>query len=126
MNATFLKCLLQKKVDITNFCAGNSHFVCMREPTNAEMKTIASILKVVDKEDKEDDSAASTIEALEKFTSLLPTLITDHDFFDEEEKTKKLPCKDVAEFVSSKVEMGIFLIQEYMALLPLERKTAKK
>ncbi len=121
MNQAFNKYLFRKKIDITSFCSPDAHFVELREPTVAEFKTLTKMVKLVEKEDAEQQMEAASL-----FCSQLSTLIVDHDFFDETKKTDKLPSKEVADFISSKTDMTVYVLSEYMSSLPLVKGTARK
>ncbi len=118
LNANLAKFLFKKKIDITEFCGGESHFIELREPNIAEFKEIGKLQNIGNGSDLE-----KTLGAAETFNNQLNTLIVNHDFYEDADTSKKLSSKEVAALVESKLDLTIFIIGEYMTALPLVSKT---
>lgn len=121
MNGVFNKYLWKCKVDISEFTAGDNHFVTLREPTTSEMKDLVKLQNGLSKIDENNVDEVFTV--IHGFTELSKTLIIDHDFYDED---KKLPSKDVAEFMDSKMNLAKAVMKEFMANLPLLQKSGEE
>lgn len=125
MNNTFNKFLWKGKIDITEYTEGEEHYITLREPNTAEMKELAKMESLIKTSDEKNETE-NFVEATEKFADACNTLIVDHNFFTEEENPQKLPSKEVAAFLKSKIALVQYVMQEYMTSLPLVRKNAKK
>lgn len=113
MNKAFEGYLFKKKIDLTQYCNGDERFVTLREPTTPE---VLVILKDANGED-------SDMKMMGNIIPLLPALIFEHNFFDGD---KKIPNKDVAEFVQSKVDMMMDVTIQYVSALPFANGNVKK
>lgn len=121
MNEAFDKYLWRCKIDITEYTDGDSHYITLRSPTTLEMKTLAKIEKALHKSSAEN--LEEVFNMMHDFIELCRVLIVDHDFFYE---GKKIPAKDVAEFMDSQINLSKAVMQEFMLNLPLLIKSEKK
>lgn len=122
MHNSLNKYLTKIKIDLTDF-TGDSHYITLREPNMAEWKELMTIQKNLQK--ASDD--VEKIEAIIPFGDVLCTLIVDNDFYEGEGVDKKaMPAKDLAEFASSKLDMQMHILGEYIKQLPLASQSGKK
>lgn len=120
MNASLSKFIWRKSFDVSEWTEGESHMIVLREPNTAEFKQLVKIQKKLTSE----DDGESVVDVLETFTELCKTIIVDHDFY-EDDNTAKLSSKDLAEFISCRLEFAQALITDYMMSLPLLQKSGK-
>lgn len=121
MNGVFNKYIWKCKVDISEFTEGDNHFVTLREPSTSETKDLVKYQNGLSKID--ENNVDEVFAVIHGFTELSKVLIVDHDFYDGD---KKLPSKDVAEFLDSKVRLAKAVMKEYMANLPLLQKSGEE
>lgn len=130
MSNIFNKYLWKEKFDISEYTQPDSHFVSLREPNTAEFKQLCKIQSKFTEADKlKDDEFAQAdamFEIVDSFCDICATLITDHDFFDESDETKKASSKEVAEFIRAKINLAKYLLGEYITKVPLVQQSAKK
>lgn len=121
MNGVFNKYLWKCKIDITEFTDGDSHYITLRSPTTLEMKSLVKMQNELHKVD--EDNVEAVFDVMHDFNELCCTLIIDHDFCDGD---KKIPSKDVSEFLDSQIELSKAVMQEFMTNLPLLKKSGKE
>lgn len=116
MNPSLTKFIWSHKIDVSEYTGDEQHYLILREPNTAEFKQLVK----VEKDIINDDSEERVFDALETFAELTKTLIIDHDFYEDMEKTKRLSAKDISELMSSKIDMIKYVMGEYMQALPLQ------
>lgn len=121
MNGAFDKYLWRCKVDITEYTDGDSHYITLRGPTTLEMKSLLKMENALHKSSAENLEEVFSV--MHDFNELCGVLIVDHDFLYED---KKIPAKDVAEFMDSQIDLSKAVMQEFMLNLPLLKKSGKK
>lgn len=120
MHNSLSKYLWTKKIDISSYTDTDHHEITLRQPNTAEMKQLVKVESMA----KADETV---MDAVELFTDMLKTIIVNHDFYDTDKADgARLPAVEVAEFVGSKPELAIFIIQEYLPDIPLPGKSVKK
>ena len=118
MNESLRRFLWKKTFDVSEWTEGETHKITMREPNTAEFKKLVGLQKALT-DDKEGELIG---DVLETFVDLTATIIVDHDFYDDNDKNKKLGAKEIAEFIGSKLDLTKSLLTDYMSSLPLMQK----
>lgn len=90
--------LREVTIDISEELNSEDTFVKFREPTTGEAFSLRS-----------DDEGA----ALEAFRKLLPSILIDHNFFDDEAETTKMSNEDVVEILFSSYPTYTKVLSEY-------------
>lgn len=124
MNSSLKKFLFTTSIDVSAFTEGEKHFIKLREPDNAEYKILFDVLKALKNQENDSDleHISETCDACNEFCKILPSLIIAHDFTEDGEPDKKLSSKDVAEFISQKLDLQIHILTEYIPTLPLVKR----
>lgn len=123
MNGTFNKFLWKCKIDISEYTENEQHFITLREPTIDEQKKLIKTFEALESVTEQEYEGA--FDGLSGFVELCNTLIIDHNFTDDT-SGNKLPSKEVAEFISCKVDLAKAVMQGYMKELPLLKASGKK
>ena len=124
MNKNLDKYVKKAKVDLTDFL-GESHFIEVKEPSTGDLKVFFRVEKCASKI-SDENGMSELLDAMQEIGNILPELIVDHDFFNAEKVTEKLPVKEVAGMLANKFDCLQYITQELMKLLPLPRGSVKK
>lgn len=125
MNPAFNRYMYKVTIDVTEFCNGEKHSIVLKEPETADYRKLSGLVKKLPSL-KDNPDMDVLVDGVEGFSELLPKLIVDHDFTEENNPSQKLSSKDVADWCSSKLDVLMEVIGKYLPALPLLRRTAGK
>lgn len=95
-------------------------YIRLRQPNNAEWKTVFRMQKALPKLEEDPDVAC---DALSSFCELLRTIIIDHNI---EDGGKKLTSKEIADYINGDIMLTSRVCNEYITSLPLLNANSTK
>lgn len=107
-------------IDLEALTGDDKSYIRLRQPNNAEWKTIFHIQKALPNLEEDPDAAC---DALASFCDLLKTLIIDHNI---EDNGKKLSAKEIADLINGDIMLTSNVLKEYFSALPLLNASSTK